>query len=98
MDTWPGEGSWNRTLDVDAALPENASVLEDELELSLLTIEPGHGPADISQDSSPEVEDQQGSPLDAPIGVKINKANDHWGCRDTAASLWQRAAANEARD
>lgn len=38
----------------DDALPANASVLEDVLELSLLTIEPGHGPADVSQDSYPE--------------------------------------------
>jgi hypothetical protein len=38
----------------DDARPENASVLEDELELSLLTIEPGHGPVDLSQDNFPE--------------------------------------------
>lgn len=38
----------------DDARPENASVLEDELELSLLTIEPGAGPVDVSQDSYPE--------------------------------------------
>lgn len=38
----------------DDARPENASVLEDELELSLLTMEPGVGPVDVSQDSYPE--------------------------------------------
>ncbi len=38
----------------DDALPENASVLEDILELSLLTIEPGPGPVDVSQDHHPE--------------------------------------------
>jgi hypothetical protein len=38
----------------DDARPENASVLEDVLELSLLTIGPGHGPVDVSQDSYPE--------------------------------------------
>lgn len=38
----------------DDALPENASVLEDILELSLHTIEPGHGPVDVSHDRYPE--------------------------------------------
>jgi hypothetical protein len=38
----------------DDSPPENASVLEDVLELSLLTIDPGHGPVDVSQDSYPE--------------------------------------------
>lgn len=38
----------------DDARPENASVLEDFLELSLLTMEPGVGAVDVSQDSYPE--------------------------------------------
>ena len=38
----------------DDARPENASVIEDALELSLLTIEPGNGPVDVSQDNYPE--------------------------------------------
>ena len=38
----------------DDGRPENASVLEDVLELSLLTMKPGIGPVDVSQDSYPE--------------------------------------------
>ena len=38
----------------DDALPENASFVEDVLELSLLTAGPETGPVDVSQKQLPE--------------------------------------------
>jgi hypothetical protein len=38
----------------DDGLPADASAVEDILELSLLTIEPGGGPVDVSHDTYPE--------------------------------------------